>query len=640
MSEEATHTDEQPDPREGPIVDRVFEILGDGPLTQAELIDRLGEDTEIWELAEDLGVGPFEMLEDMTWRFDGFWTLPDDRIAAVDWILDGLILTHRLTDEEVGAGVLEDGLDVGALEINRDGMALGDGSGMVTTQHSSIATDGYVLIGPEGWLGGFEAGDLVALRRDADVLWVEHATEPRSGEEISAALRGLTLDRRSGPGVGTDLYPVIFDVLAEHRTLFRVPRPPLTDLIREAGLSVQGESVGPADEVWEPAYVVADRELRARLARTWNLDTCCEDELDRVIQAWRDFLWDQQPPDRRAAEALSHGLVAHAFLDRETSLSRVADRLLPQNIDFAVALVQVAGARAAGAFLLRALMHDFDGRALEAEADLERAVTMDRGFVPTLLTLAEYAGERGDVRRALSLLRRAGLPADHPTVRGLNDLLPDYSGVGRNDPCPCGSGRKFKACCNQHPRIPPDAATRWLIDKIGGWVAQRHGSSLYGLASSAVSHFEFEVEDLIDMARDPFILDLAVFEAGLIEDYLRVRGPLLTPEDRALATAWNESAALRLWQVTEVGPDGLVIREIAEDARVEVPAPVDDEIGEGDYVLARVGPSYDRPRVLGEVLRVHERYRDRLLWLGGTWPDPDLLARWYGEVQFPPVIDR
>ena len=24
---------------------------------------------------------------------------------------------------------------------------------------------------------------------------------------------------------------------------------------------------------------------------------------------------------------------------------------------------------------------------------------------------------------------------------------PQYPGVGRNDPCPCGSGRKFKKCC-------------------------------------------------------------------------------------------------------------------------------------------------------------------------------------------------
>ena len=23
----------------------------------------------------------------------------------------------------------------------------------------------------------------------------------------------------------------------------------------------------------------------------------------------------------------------------------------------------------------------------------------------------------------------------------------DYSKVGRNDPCPCGSGKKYKKCC-------------------------------------------------------------------------------------------------------------------------------------------------------------------------------------------------
>ncbi len=23
--------------------------------------------------------------------------------------------------------------------------------------------------------------------------------------------------------------------------------------------------------------------------------------------------------------------------------------------------------------------------------------------------------------------------------------------VGRNDPCPCGSGKKFKSCCLKHP---------------------------------------------------------------------------------------------------------------------------------------------------------------------------------------------
>ena len=37
-----------------------------------------------------------------------------------------------------------------------------------------------------------------------------------------------------------------------------------------------------------------------------------------------------------------------------------------------------------------------------------------------------------------------------PTV---ND---DFAHVGRNDPCPCGSGRKYKRC-HGDPRMRPDA---------------------------------------------------------------------------------------------------------------------------------------------------------------------------------------
>ncbi|QQP92352.1 SEC-C domain-containing protein [Skermanella sp. TT6] len=32
---------------------------------------------------------------------------------------------------------------------------------------------------------------------------------------------------------------------------------------------------------------------------------------------------------------------------------------------------------------------------------------------------------------------------------GQQTVLNPYRYVGRNDPCPCGSGRKFKRCCGQ-----------------------------------------------------------------------------------------------------------------------------------------------------------------------------------------------
>ena len=44
--------------------------------------------------------------------------------------------------------------------------------------------------------------------------------------------------------------------------------------------------------------------------------------------------------------------------------------------------------------------------------------------------------------------------------------------IGRNDPCPCGSGRKFKRCCiddplSLFPRHVPERRGRWSSDEVG-----------------------------------------------------------------------------------------------------------------------------------------------------------------------------
>ena len=41
----------------------------------------------------------------------------------------------------------------------------------------------------------------------------------------------------------------------------------------------------------------------------------------------------------------------------------------------------------------------------------------------------------------------------------------DYGGIGRNDDCPCGSGRKFKQCC---------------IDKVEKQARARRDAELFG----------------------------------------------------------------------------------------------------------------------------------------------------------------
>ena len=53
--------------------------------------------------------------------------------------------------------------------------------------------------------------------------------------------------------------------------------------------------------------------------------------------------------------------------------------------------------------------------------------------------------------RLLPIEVKASRRVSHSDARHLLTFLDDYptapAPVGRNDPCPCGSGKKFKKCC-------------------------------------------------------------------------------------------------------------------------------------------------------------------------------------------------
>lgn len=74
-----------------------------------------------------------------------------------------------------------------------------------------------------------------------------------------------------------------------------------------------------------------------------------------------------------------------------------------------------------------------------------------RGGVPELcaafLTQLEAEGRLGG-GRALGVYVRALRGAYEPAAGGkLKPITRPGSRIGRNDPCPCGSGRKYKKCC-------------------------------------------------------------------------------------------------------------------------------------------------------------------------------------------------
>jgi hypothetical protein len=94
------------------------------------------------------------------------------------------------------------------------------------------------------------------------------------------------------------------------------------------------------------------------------------------------------------------------------------------------------------------------------EADLEAFLSMASPAIlgsPQCLQLAKNLAELNRTSEALAMLRR--IAAEHPSHREATSLLKSLEHpatamhaavrprtVGRNDPCPCGSGKRYKLC--------------------------------------------------------------------------------------------------------------------------------------------------------------------------------------------------
>ncbi len=61
--------------------------------------------------------------------------------------------------------------------------------------------------------------------------------------------------------------------------------------------------------------------------------------------------------------------------------------------------------------------------------------------------------QRFDRRREQADRVKAGRPGaeEEPLPPPVEPIRATDKSVGRNDPCPCGSGKKYKKCCGKNP---------------------------------------------------------------------------------------------------------------------------------------------------------------------------------------------
>ncbi|MEI8371292.1 MAG: SEC-C metal-binding domain-containing protein [Planctomycetota bacterium] len=181
----------------------------------------------------------------------------------------------------------------------------------------------------------------------------------------------------------------------------------------------------------ESHFESGNREIGDRLFRRW---------LDEQPQwgwgwiGWSDCYWLFALPTgekdaTRAEQILKEGLAASGVEDRSHILERLA------------------------------VLYDGTGRGEEAESVREeikrltstkRTTKVSRSSTSIQIKLTFDFGDEGLPLEQLPNLTKSLRPANLPAV----GPFATPSKIGRNEPCPCGSGKKFKKCCGSRGPTP------------------------------------------------------------------------------------------------------------------------------------------------------------------------------------------
>lgn len=633
----------------------------------------LGRDAEeILDEADESGAMPLVV------------TLHDGRYTFTPSLFSGRVLTHRVTGLEVEHDVLDTEPDLAAaLEIAADDerfRRLVDGSKLTLAMpgfddprfderglEPGLLPGGEYALLPPGLLAGVgvRPGDLVGVTL-TDAGWsftrVDGATAPDPAHLKEQVRRHM--DR-----AGREPYPLTPLVwnLCANTDLFTTAEAPLSELLKAWGLERHGDLVAPEgfdmdrwriDELTrhiastyrideDDAFAVAVlseqyRTVERLLGTLGGLD---EDEQREVIErATDDDDADDDAPAVDATEVL--GELAASLADAD-----VAEALLAETLGagtesagalgvLAESLLNVAPEEALpAARWLLAKAHDRRGDLAAAEEAL-RDVVAAAPLAPALRDLARFASDRGQAAEALDLLRRAGVGPDDAEVALLTRMssLPAHD-LGRNQPCWCGSGRKYKACHLGNEELPLAERAAWLYQKAGAYV--QDGPWREDIIEVAVERARWSLSPaaLYGALQDGLVIDAVLFEGGAFEAFLAARGSLLPVDERALGEQWL-LLGRSVHEVTAVRPGTSVsLRDLRTgDAYVVRERTASRMLTVGTLLCTRVVPAGDTWQLFGgaEPVALHER--EALMELLDAAPGPAELVAFLSRRFAPPTL--
>ena len=289
--------------------------------------------------------------------------------------------------------------------------------------------------------------------------------------------------------------------------------------------------------------------------------------------------------------------VGRVDLCKERLLAAMDDPKIPPRVAAAAARILAAIHRAADgadeAVVLEARAAEWDAR---AEAVEDEAVAGDEGADEDL-----DVAEESDEDDAGNLIEQDDVEGEDE----YRDAPPAWLRVDqravpaemRNEPCPCGSGRKYKKCCGVPRIVPPERSefeslarsmTALLLgEDFGqfGEVALNRWDRIHLLAAS----FEEGLELCPPPAREALALfagaDMTIEGETLLETLLR--GGRLSAQERAVAERLAASC-VSVWRVEDVAGDALRLTDLVRGGEAVVREPYWSRLAPGALVAARL----------------------------------------------------
>ena len=559
---------------------------------------------------------------------------------ALDRVLLGRVFTHRLTAEEIQSDTVAIEPDLVALSTIT-GEAPFDQLDDEQPIDQLFVQDGHDLATsfdlPEGTLFEFGPGDLVGFALTEGGVRIEMVERTIAAPADLADHIRLLLPAEE-PLV---LEELILHLCSEDPELFTSPFPPLAELLATWQVARAGDYVAPVGfdfAAWRrlrrvlwlgEKYGIAEDEANAvDVLRHVHL------EVAAIVDAVRSPASDEphqpgQPDEPDQADELDAVGTADLALGDPTRGSihdpevQDAVRLLADP-DVAAALFDetvgdgVDGAAALGVLvesleptaprqvrpmlrLLRAQCRERLGHILAAEADFNEALALDPQLGIALVNAARYAADRGDAVRALSLLRRAGVPEDEPLIQELEQFVPvERTDVGRNDPCWCGSGRKYKRCHLGRVELAPHDRATWLYSKAVTFLNDGpHREMRAELAEIRSDHQGGDPEEFLG---DRAVIDVALFDGGVLHDFLDTRGVLLPDVEQLILAQWL-TVERSVFEVENVERGrSVTLRDIRTGDRHDLAdKALSRSVRKGDLACTRLLPVGDTVEIFGGV---------------------------------------